>query len=144
MKRIVLIILVFAIVLSVSSAFADKHLFAHYSVFIDGEFYNTFFNAGFKFDTQMYDFYLYDDFSGGLFCKEEWYKGKRSNSGMNEVKYTSTGSGNFKLSFADGSSFNGYWDPENDEDIWICLGGKTYFRFTPVHSFDIQKDMVEK
>lgn len=144
MKRIILIILVLSVVFSVSAVFADQHLFAHFSLFIDSEFYNTFFKAGFKNDTEMYDFYLYDDFSGGLFCKEEWYMGQRINYGLHEVKYTNTGSDSFKLTFDDGSFFSGFWDKENDEDIWISFNGKTYFRFVPVHSFDIQKDMVDK
>ena len=141
MKRLLSLILVICIVFSVSLAFADKHLSAHYSVFVDGDFYNSFYKAGFDFDTQMYDFYLYDDFSGGLFCKEEWYKGQRINYGLQEVKYQKTDSG-FSLFFSDGSSSSGYWD-ENDEDLWLDLGG-AYFRFCPVHSFDIQKDMISK
>lgn len=144
MKRLILIILVLSVVFSTSAAFADRHLFAHFALFIDGEFYNTFFKAGFNYDTLMYDFYLYDDFSGGLFSKEEWYKGQRTYSGLQEVKYTSTGSDSFKLTFSDGSSFVGYWDEENEEDIWICFSDAAYFRFVPVHSFDIQKDMVDK
>ena len=141
MKRLFSVVLVLCIVFSVSVSFSDRHLYAHYSLFIDGDFYNTYFNLGFDYDTLMYDFYLYDDFSGGLFCKEEWYKGQRINYGLQSLKYEKTASG-FSLIFTDGSSYSGYWD-ENDDDLWLDLGG-AYFRFCPVHSFDIQKDMVSK
>lgn len=141
MKRLFSLILVIVVVFSVFSAFADRHLFAHYSVFIDGEFYNSFYKAGFNFDTQMYDLYLYDDFSGALFSKEEWYLGQRTDSGLLSVKYSKTPDG-FTLTFDDGSSFDGYWD-ENEEDLWLNIGG-AYFRFCPVHSFNIQKDLITK
>ena len=141
MKRLLSLIIVFCLVFSVSSSFADKHLYAHYSVFIDGAFYNSFYKAGFDFDTQMYDLYLYDDFSGALFNKEEWYMGQRINYGLKYATYKNTSNG-FTLTFEDGSSFDGYWD-ENDEDLWLNLGG-AYFRFCPIHSFDIQKDMISK
>ena len=144
MKRILAFVLVFVVVFSVSSAFAYRHIYAHYSLFIDGEFYDSFFKAGFKYDTLMYDFYLYDDFSGGLISKEEWDKGVRTSSGLMSVVYTNLGSDAFKLTFSDGTFFLGYWDSDNDEDIWLNLGGNLYYRFTPVHSFDIQNDMVEK
>ena len=139
MKKLISLILALSIILcSFSFAMADRHILTHYSLFIDGEFYNSFFNAGFDFDTQMFDIYLYDDFTGALFCKEEWYRGQRISSGMIEVTYKSS-NGSFSLIFDDGSSFDGYWD-ENDEDLWLNLGG-AYFRFCPVHSFDIQKDL---
>lgn len=144
MKKLFCLLIVLVVAFSCFSSFAlaDKHLFAHYSLFVDGEFYNSFFNAGFKFDTQMYDVYLYDDFSGALFSKEEWYYGQRINYGLKEAKYTSSSS-SFTLTFDDGSTISGYWD-ENDEDMWLNLGGDSYFRLHPVPSFDIQKDMVNK
>lgn len=144
MKRLFVIILVLSFVLSCSAALADRYIFGHYSLFIDGDFYNSFFKAGFDFDTQMYDFYLYDDFSGGLFSSEKWVNGQRICSGWKEVKYTKLDPGFFQIVFDDNSFFNGYWDEENDEDLWICLAGNTYYRFSCIHSFDIQKDMVTK
>lgn len=141
MKKLLAVLLIIVLIVP-SFSLADRHLFAHYSLYIDGEFYNSFFKAGFKFDTQLFDFYLYDDFSGGLFSKEEWYMGQRINYGLTDVKYSSSASG-IVLTLSDGSVFNAYWD-DNDEDLWIDLGGGTYFRFVPVHSFDIQKDMVKK
>ena len=142
MKRILAVFLVVFVLLS-STALAAKHIYNHYTLFIDGEFYNSFFKAGFNFDTQMFDFYLYDNFHGGLFCKEEWSNGVRSSTGFFECVYTNNHDDTFSLSMDNGQVFNGYWD-ENGEDLWLCLGGKSYFRFCPVHSFDIQKDMVNK
>lgn len=140
MKKLLSVVLVFCVLFSVSCSFADKHIYGHYSLFVDGEFYNSLFDAGFEFDTQMMDFYLYSDFSGGYFTKEEWIKGGRRNYGTIEVSYVKN-NGAFKLMFEDGSFYDGYWD-ENDEDLWISLGeGIGYFRFVPVHNFDISKDM---
>ena len=143
MKKLIAFALAVCVLFSVSCSFASKHVFAHYSLFVDGEFYNSFFKAGFDFDTQMMDFYLYDDFSGGYFTKEEWVNGERKNYGTSEVSFVKNGD-SFKLVFSDGSSFDGYWD-ENDEDLWLMLGaGQGYFRFVPVHSFDISEDMKVK
>ena len=145
MKKLLIVFLVLSFALSSSFAFAsDRYIFNHYTLFVDGELYRGMFNADFGYDTLMYDFLLYDDFSGGLLMKEQWNYGQRTNSGYQNVKYEKMGDGNFKLVFEDGSFFPGYWDKENDEDIWLCFGGDTYFRLSPVHNFDIQKDMVNK
>lgn len=141
MKRFLSVFLFLCILFSVSASLADKHLYAHYSLFIDGDFYNKIFNAGFDFDTQMYELFLYDDFSAALFNKEEWYRGQRINYGLKYVTYKNTSDG-FTLTFEDGSIIDGYWD-ENDDDLWLNLGG-VYLRLCPVHSFDIQKDMTSK
>ena len=143
MKKFVAFVLVVCALFSVSCSVAERHIYAHYSLFVDGEFYNSLFNANFDFDTQMMDFYLYNDFSGGYFTKEEWIKGQRKTYGTSEVSYVKSGD-SFRLVFPDGSFFDGYWD-ENDEDLWLLLGaGQGYFRFVPVHSFDISKDMKAK
>lgn len=141
MKKVVSVVLVFAIVFSFTSAFADRHLFAHYSLFIDGEFYNSFFNAGFDFDSEVIDFYLYDDFKGGLFSRNKWTNGERISTGLVSADYIRNEDG-FTLSFPDGTTFLGYWD-QNDEDIWLNMGAG-YFRLCPVHSFDISNDWKEK
>ena len=141
MKRFLSVFLFLCILFSVSASLADKHLYAHYSLFIDGEFYNTFYKAGFEFDTQLYDLYLYSDFSGVLFSKEEWYKGQRINYGLEYATYKNTSDG-FTLIFDDYSVIDGYFDKDT-EDIWLNLGG-AYLRLCPVHSFNIQKDMVSK
>lgn len=141
MKKLISVLLALAVLFSVSFSLADRCILDHYSLFVDGSFYNAFFNAGFDYDTLMYDFYLYDDFTGGLLSKEQWSGGKRTSSGMIEVKYKSSGD-SFSLVFDDGSSYEGYWD-ENGDDLWLDLGG-AYFRFCPVHSFDIQKDFKGK
>lgn len=145
MKKILLVILVLSLVFSSSFAFAsDRCVYTLYTLFVDGQFYNEFFNAGFGYDTLIYYFLFFDDFTGGLIMKEEWKHGQRSASEFNYVKYESSKYGDFTLTFDDGSSFKGYWDKENDEDLWLCFGGDSYFRLTPVHSFDIQKDFVNK
>ena len=146
MKRLLALVLVILFVFSAAPSLADgdHYLYAHFALFIDGNFYNSFFNAGFDYDTLMYDFYLYDDFSGGLFMKEEWFMGDRINYGLKEVRYEKDGDGAFKLVFEDNSFIRGYWDPEIDDDIWLNFGGDMYFRLTAVPSFDIQKDLVEK
>ena len=140
MKRFfcLLFVLVFLPVVSL----ADQYLFAHYSLFIDGEFYNSIFNAGFNFDTQVFNLYLYNDFIGGIFHKVEWVNGERKDYGDSSFTYVK-GSPYFTIVYSDGSSMRGFWD-DNDDDIWINLGGNSVFRFCPVHSFDIQKDMVNK
>lgn len=138
MKRFVILILIIALVLPAASCFADREmLLAQYVLYIDGDFYNSFFNAGFDYDTLVYEVYFLSDFSGCYIHKQEWKDGWRKDYGIVKTSYIKDGDG-FKLVYEDGSSTPGKWD-ENDEDLWLDLNGG-WFRFVPVHSFDIQKD----
>jgi hypothetical protein len=126
---------------SVSLAVADKHLYNHYALLIDGNFYNEFFGAHFDYDTILLDIYLCDNFRDGYMYKEMWSGGEKTSPGFSAFYYSSTGK-DFTLTFKDGSSISGYWD-DNDDDIWIS-SGDVYFRLCPVHYFDMNKDMVTK
>lgn len=138
MKRLVSFLLVLVIVFSLSSAFADRYIFAHYSLFLDGQFYNSLLGGGFSFDTRMIDLYIYDDFSGGYMMNEQWSGGRRSVRGPTEFTYQKTGYPHFTIVFDDGSSLDGCWD-ENDEDLWLKLGD-SYLLLHEVPSFNIQTD----
>ena len=138
MKRFFTFILIIALILPAAVCSADREmLLAQYTLFIDGDFYNSFFNVDFGYDTLVVDIYFFSDFSGCYIHKQEWKDGWRKDYGIVKTTYKKDGDG-FKLIYEDGSSTPGKWD-ENGDDMWLNLSG-AWFRLVPVHSFDIQKD----
>lgn len=142
MKKLFAILIALAILVPVVACASNLYVDRRYTLFIDGNLYNAFFSAGFDFETQIIDIYFLSDYKSAYYCKQEWKK---------DSGYTSTGmvdctfsykSGKFYLTFPDGSYFEGY-DDENEEDLWLNLGGGT-FKFILDHSFDIQKDWKGK
>ena len=139
MKKCLCIFLILFLLLPAAS-WADNYIFDLYTLFIDGHSYNAMFNAGFDFDTQVYDMYFYDDFSGGIFARYEWAGGVQVDNRMIEFTYANHPDG-FTITLDSGTVFDGYWD-DNDEDMWLCLGGTNYFRFHPVPTFSLSEDMI--
>ena len=65
MKRFFTFILIIALILPAAVCSADREmLLAQYTLFIDGDFYNSFFSVDFGYDTLVVDIYFFSDFSG--------------------------------------------------------------------------------
>lgn len=138
MKKLLTVVLILSILLPATVCFAEREmLLAQYVLYIDGNFYNSFFNAGFDYDTLVFNVYFLSDFSGCYIHKQEWENGWRKDYSVVKTSYIKDGDG-FKLVYEDGSFHSGKWD-ENGDDMWLDLNGG-WFRLVPVHSFDIQKD----
>lgn len=138
MKRFFTLLLILALVLPAAAYSAEREmLLAQYVLFIDGEFYNSFLNADFGYDTLVFDVYFFSNFKGCYIHKQEWKDGLRKDYGVVKTTYVKDNDG-FILVYEDGSYTLGKWD-ENGDDMWLDLNGG-WFRLVPVHSFDIQKD----
>ena len=136
MKKLIAIILILALLVPAVSS-ADLSVLSCYSLFIDAEAYNSFFNAGWDYDSMWVSVVIMSDGKTAYYQKEEWTDGERITTGLTKCAY-SVNSGKFTLSFSNGEVLSGYYD-ENDEDMWLNLGG-AYFRLCPVHYFYITKD----
>ena len=136
MKKLIAIILILALLVPAVSS-ADLSVLSCYSLFIDAEAYNSFFNAGWDYDSMWVSVVIMSDGKTAYYQKEEWTDGERITTGLTKCAY-SVNSGKFTLSFSNGEVLSGYYD-ENDEDMWLNLGG-AYFRLGSVHYFLITKD----
>ena len=138
MKKLIAMILLIGLLVPVtSSADSDYFLFQRYTNYIDGDFYNSFFNSNFAFDIRIMDVYLYNDFKSASICCQLWTDGKYESTGMEECSFKIE---NDKITIIppDNIPIVGYWD-ENEDDLWLDFGSG-YFRFSQAHQFNIQKD----
>lgn len=139
MKRLIAFILIMTLAVP-AAALAELSVLSCYSLFIDADMYNSFFNAGFDYESMWLSVVIMSDGQTAYYQKEEWSNGERITTGLTKCDY-SVKSGKFTLSFKNGEVFSGYYDDESD-DMWLRLGGSggAYFRLSPVHYFNIATD----
>lgn len=137
MKKLIIIILILAMFLP-EAASAGTHVDNVYTLYIDAYMYNRTYGSNFDFDSMIFDLIITTDGRTAYYCKQTWKNGIRTTTDMMECKITSN-SDTFLLTFPTGEEMDGYYDPEGN-GVWMNLGGKTYFRFVTIPSYDITKD----
>jgi len=137
MKKLTTLLLVLAMILPASS-YAVTCVSEAYTLFIDADMYNKQYNAGFDFDSAIFDLIFMSDGKTVYYCRQMWKQGRHSSTDYIECVFSS-GNDSFTITFPDGSSFNGYFDPDQN-GVWLSLGGKSYFRFLPVARYNIDED----
>ena len=139
MRKLIAIILTIAVLLPVS-ALSVNCVSEVYTLFIDADSYNRSFNAGFDFDSMVFDFIIMSDKKTAYYSKQTWTNGIRTTTDVLEcvLAYTDTGE-KFIIKFPTGEVLDAYYDPEGN-GIWIALGKNAYFRFLPVQHYDVSKD----
>ena len=137
MKKLITIILILAMLLP-AAASAASYVYDVYNHFIDGNYYNRTFGSGFDFDSMLFELIVMSDERTAYWSKQSWTDGIRSATDVIECKFSSNGS-TFTISFPDGTEFDGFYDQDGN-GVWVCLGSNTYFRFSPVHSYDAVED----
>lgn len=140
MKRLITIILILALILP-ATAIATNCVSDVYTLFIDADMYNRLYKSNFDFDSMVFDFIVMSDGKTAYYSKQTWTNGIRTTTDVVECSIVSDSS-TFTISFPDGSSFAGYYDPDQN-GVWIDLGG-AYFRFAPVHRYDVSEDYNKK
>lgn len=139
MKRLITIILIMALVMP-AVASAKLSILGCYSLFIDADLYNSFFNADWGYESMWISVLIMSDGNTAYYQKEEWSNDEHITTGLTKCSY-SVKSGKFTLSFKNGEILSGYYDDETD-DMWLKFGGTggAYFRLSPVHYFDLSAD----
>ena len=141
MKKLITIILILAMILP-AAAIASTCVSDVYTLFIDADMYNRLYKSGFDFDSMVFDLIVMSDGKTAYYSKQTWKNGMRTTTDVVECRITSDSS-SFTLSFPDGSTLSGYYDPDQN-GVWINLGGTAYFRFSSVHRYDVSEDYTKK
>lgn len=141
MKKLITIVLILALILP-AAAIASNCVSDVYTLFIDADMYNRLYNSNFDFDSAVFDLIVMSDGKTAYYSKQMWSNGIRTTTDVVECRITSD-STSLTITFPDGSSFAGYYD-DDQNGVWINLGGKAYFRFAPVHRYDVTEDFTQK
>ena len=137
MKKLTAIILAMVLIIPVAAS-ASVCVSDAYILFIDADKYNREYNAGFDFDSAIFELVFESDGKTVYYCRQMWKKGVHTSTDFIECSLSSEGD-SFTVSFPDGTVFRGYYDP-NQNGVWLTLGGNSYFRFLPVQRYDISVD----
>ena len=140
MKKLITIILILALLLP-AAASAVTCVAGVYTLFIDADTYNREFNAGFDFDSAVFELVIMSDYKTAYYSRQRWTNGVRDTTDVIEcsISFGSEMSDPIYLSIPGSLAFEGYMDPDGN-GLWLTLGGKSYFRFNKVPVYDISVD----
>lgn len=141
MKKLLTMILALALILPVAAS-AATHVSEVYTLFIDAYTLNREYQAGFDFDSMIFDLIVLSDGKTAYYNKQTWTDGIRTATEIVECGFSSDGD-DFVIHFPNGDEFKGYFDPDGN-GAWVNLGGTTYFRFSPAAHYDPVGDYTKK